>query len=127
MKRSLVIVFLLVMVVFAGAQDKHPTTYVCTKGKIQFFSKSPLEDIEAVSNSAVCVINTQNKKVSAKVPMSTFDFEKKLMQEHFNENYVESDKYPNAVLDMTIQENLDYTKDGIYDITLKGTFEVHGV
>src|SRR5258705_11621009 len=123
MKKPLIIASLLLMVVFAGAQDKHANTYVCTKGNIKFFSKSPLEDIEAVSNNGICVLNTQSKKVSAKIAMSSFDFEKKLMQEHFNENYIESDKFPSAILDMAIVEDLDYTKDGVYDVTLKGSFE----
>ena len=58
---------------------------------------------------------------------TSFTFKDKLMQEHFNENYMETDKFPSAVLDMMIAENLDFTKDGVYDITLKGTLEMHGV
>ena len=49
------------------------------------------------------------------------------MQEHFNENYLESDEFPTAVLDMVIAENLDFTKDGSYDVTLTGTLDMHGV
>jgi hypothetical protein len=120
-------IFFLLAILFSAAQDKYANTYVCSDGKIHFFSSSPIEDIEATSKKAICVINTENKKVYAKVPMKTFEFKDKLMQEHFNENYIESDKYPVAVLDMVIAEDIGFAKDGIYDITLKGTFEVHGV
>ncbi len=120
-------VFLFVVVTEVFAQDKYAGTYACTKGKVHFFSSSPLEDIEATTNTAVAVLNTQNAKVYAKVTQSSFVFKDKLMQEHFNENYMESDKFPYAVLDMTITEQIDFTADGTYDVTLKGILEMHGV
>jgi polyisoprenoid-binding protein YceI len=49
------------------------------------------------------------------------------MQEHFNENYMESDKYPYCKFKGKIVEKVDYTKDGVTKITMDGTFEVHGV
>ena len=49
------------------------------------------------------------------------------MEEHFNENYMESDKYEYSSLDGVIVENIDFTKDGVYDVTIKGTLEIHGV
>ncbi|MCW5906576.1 MAG: YceI family protein [Chitinophagales bacterium] len=107
--------------------DKYANTYSCSNGSISFFSTTPIENIEAESSKAVCVLNTQTKKVYAKVAMTTFSFTKKLMQEHFNENYMESEKYPYGILDAVIAEDLDFTADGTYDVTLKGTFEVHGV
>jgi hypothetical protein len=127
MKNTGFVLFLLMSTLFSSAQDKYANTYVCTAGKIHFFSASPIEDIEASSKNAVCVVNTQNKKVYAKVAMKTFEFKDKLMQEHFNENYMESDKYPSAILDMAIVEDIDFSKDGTFDVTLKGSFEIHGV
>ena len=118
----LVVVLMSCLPVFA--QDDN--VYVCTKGKIHFFSGTAMEDIEATSNSAVCVINTQTKKTFAKVQQSTFVFKDKLMQEHFNENYMETEKFPYAILDMVL-DNVDFTKDGTYDVILKGTLEMHGV
>ena len=126
--RLLLILFLLVPAFHSRAQtDKYANTFACTEGRIHFFSSTPLEDIEATSTKAVCVLNTATQKVYAKVQMTTFAFPKKLMQEHFNENYMESEKYPYGVLDAVIAEQLDFSRDGTYDITLKGTFEVHGV
>ena len=120
-------VFLLAFVLQLTAQDKYANTYVCTKGKIHFFSASPLEDIEATSNDAKLVLNTLDKSVNVKITQTSFVFKDKLMQEHFNENYIESDKYPLSLLNMAIVENIDFTKDGTYDVTLKGTLDMHGV
>lgn len=127
MKNTLGIFLVLLALQLSAQGDKYANTYVCTKGKVHFFSSSPLEDIEATSNTTVCVINTQTKKVYAKLQQSSFVFKDKLMQEHFNENYMESDKYPSSVLDMIIVDAIDFTKDGVYDVTLKGTLEMHGV
>lgn len=127
--KKLVVSFIgiLAAVMLQAQTDKYANTYTCTNGKIHFFSATPIEDIEAISEKAVCVLNTESRKVYAKVTMTSFSFPKKLMEEHFNENYVESEKYPHAILDAVIAEAIDFTKDGSYDVTLKGTFEVHGV
>jgi len=119
----------LVCLLFAAPNlwAQYENAYVCTNGKIHFFSAALTGDIEARSNSAVCVINTKTNKVFAKVRQTSFNFREKLMQEHFNENYMETDKFPYATLDMSIVERPDYSKDGTFDITLKGTLEMHGV
>jgi polyisoprenoid-binding protein YceI len=112
----------------ANAQDdKYADTYACMKGMVHFFSATAMENIDATTNTAVCVLNTKTKKVFCKLKQSSFTFKDKLMQEHFNENYMESDKFPVAQLDMMIVEDIDFTKDGVYDVTLKGTIEMHGV
>lgn len=59
--------------------------------------------------------------------MKSFVFKKALMQEHFNENYVESDKFPNATFKGKITDDVDLTKDGTYSVTVSGDFTVHGV
>ena len=62
------------------------------KGKIHFYSGTIMENIEATNMGALCVLNTGTKKVSAKVKQTDFTFKDKLMQEHFNENYMETGK-----------------------------------
>jgi hypothetical protein len=126
-KLALSFISLVAAITLQAQVDKYANTFACTTGKIHFFSATPIEDIDATSEKAVCVLNTLTKKVYAKVAMTTFQFPKELMEEHFNENYVESEKYPYGILDATIVEDIDFTKDGTYDVTLKGTFEVHGV
>lgn len=101
--------------------------FVSPQGKVHFHSNTPIEDIDATSSEASCLLNTATRHVTAKVDMKSFVFPKPLMQEHFNENYIESDKYPNAVLEADIATPVDFKKDGTYKVTLKGSFEIHGV
>ena len=127
-KAVTILVMLFAVTVIASAQDdKYADVFVCQKGMIHFFSATSMENIDATSNTAVCVFNTKSKKVNVKVKQTSFTFKDKLMQEHFNENYMESDKFPFSVLDMVVSDNIDFTKDGSYNITLKGTLEMHGV
>src|SRR4051812_26969422 len=93
--KYVLLIFWVTMAAVVSAQaNKYANTYASNDGKLHFFASTPLEDIEATSNKGVCVINTETKKVYAKVAMTSFNFPKKLMQEHFNENYMESEKYP---------------------------------
>ena len=114
-----------VILIFSGAAFAQQ--FICTDGKTHFFSKAPLEDIEATSAKTVCAINTSNRKVFSKIAVQSFVFRDKLMQEHFNENYLESDKFPYSVFDAEIKEGIDFAKDGTYDVTLVGTLDMHGV
>jgi hypothetical protein len=127
MKKIFLILYIATSLSAFAQGSKQAVSYICDNGMVHFFASTPLEDISPVSNIAACGLNTQTRKVFAKVRMNSFVFAKGLMQEHFNENYIESDKYPYATLDAQIVENIDYSKDGVYDVTLKGTFEVHGV
>lgn len=94
---------------------------------ISFYSKSPLEDIEASNKKAAIVLKTTTNDIQFGVPMTSFKFAKSLMEEHFNENYVESDKFPTCTFKGKIIEQIDYTKDGEYKVTAKGTLNLHGV
>ncbi|MCS6917662.1 MAG: YceI family protein [Chitinophagales bacterium] len=94
---------------------------------ISFFSEAPLENIDAHTKSAVGVIDMNTGAVFFKVPIKTFTFKKALMQEHFNENYMESDKYPHATLKGQIINLPDPNKDGTYSVTVEGDLTIHGV
>lgn len=101
--------------------------YMAEKCTVTFFSDAPLEKIEAKNTAARPIINTADNKVAVKVPIKGFVFEKPLMQEHFNENYMESDKFPSAVFTGKINESVDWTKEGKTKVTCTGTMEIHGV
>ena len=73
------------------AQDK----FFTKTGKIEFSSKARMEDIEAKNKTVAAVLDSKTGAVQFSVLMKGFEFPKALMQEHFNENYIESDKYPN--------------------------------
>lgn len=101
--------------------------YQTTTAKVRFFSSAPVEDIEAISNEGVSVLNSDNGAISFKVKMRSFKFKKALMQEHFNENYVESEKYPDASFKGESIGNIDLESTSPQKIVFKGTFTVHGI
>jgi len=107
----------------AFAQD----VYSCRNTTMSFFSATPMEDIDATSSKGVSAINLKTGAIYFKVPVNSFKFKKQLMEEHFNENYLESDKYPNAEFKGKIVDNVDLHKDGTYNVTVEGTLNMHGV
>ncbi len=109
-----------------GLQAK-AQTYTGKNIKFNIFSSTPIEDIKAVSYTGIAVLTAQRQELTIQVAIKSFEFDKKLMQEHFNENYMESDKYPLAKFKGIIEPKIDWTKDGDYQVTAKGTLTVHGV
>ena len=101
--------------------------YLANNCTISFFSASPLENIEAINKAAKPIINTSTGDVQIKIAMNGFVFDSPLMQEHFNENYVETEKYPNCVFKGKINETVDWVKDGEYKVTVTGILSLHGV
>ncbi len=98
-------------------------------GTAKFHSDAPLEDIDAVTNQMVGVLNTETGDLTFALLIKSFQFKKALMQEHFNENYLESDKYPKAVFKGKIIDHDPITlkKNGRLNIKVKGTLNLHGV
>lgn len=94
---------------------------------IHFYSKSPLEDIDAANKGAVIVFNTNTGDIQIRVTIQNFKFKNSLMEEHFNENYLESTKFPNCIFKGKINEKVDYTLDGENKVTITGKMELHGV
>ncbi|WP_207512134.1 YceI family protein [Longitalea luteola] len=107
-----------------SAQEK----YFTKSGSISFVSKGNIETIQASHRSVTCVLDSKTGAVQFAVLMKGFEFKKALMQEHFNENYVESDKYPKAEFRGQIVNNNDiaYAKDGEYKAHVKGKLTMHG-
>lgn len=92
-----------------------------------FFSEAPLENIEARNKDSKGVIDFSARTFNIRVPIKSFVFEKTLMREHFNENYMESDKYPNASFRGTFDGKYDLRKNGSYPVTATGELDIHGV
>jgi polyisoprenoid-binding protein YceI len=126
LKKNLFIVFVLVMSASVSfAQDRFYTK----TGKISFYSKAPMEEIEGKNKTVTAVLDSKTGALQFAVQMKGFEFEKQLMQQHFNENYVESDKYPKAEFKGTVTNNseIKYSKDGTYTAKVKGKLTIHGV
>jgi len=126
-KNILILCLLILPTLFSfqsAADDKLFRSKICD---ISFFSSTPVEDIDAVSKNAEGIINPKNNKLAFSVKIVTFEFKKKLMQEHFNENYLESDKYPKATFIGEILEKVNLEETGIYKVNVKGKLNMHGV
>ena len=126
MKRTI----LLTTLAFFLATAINAQKFYTKTGKIFFdaTSASSPERIEATNRTATCVIDAQSGAIQFAVLMKGFEFERALMQEHFNENYVESHKFPKAEFKGKIKDNheIDYTKDGTYKAKVKGDLTIHG-
>ena len=99
--------------------------YLTRNGFIGFYSKTPLEDIRGENNQVYAIVDIGKKELAFSSLVKGFIFPKALMQEHFNENYMESDKYPKANFSGSFSGNVDVKKNGIYPVTVKGKFSIH--
>ncbi len=114
----------LLLSLFAKAQDKFYTK----TGKVSFFSSTSMENISATNKNGVAVLDTKTGSLQVAVLLKGFEFKKALMQEHFNSDYVESDKFPRSEFKGQILNNneINYTRDGSYSVKVAGQFTLHG-
>lgn len=124
MKKFLSLFFLL-FAIQLQAQER----LICRNASVRFFSKMPLENIEAVNNQGLSVIDPKSGNIEFSVLLKSFIFPNALMQEHFNENYVESSKYPRAYFKGAIQSMpvINFSQSSDYSFLVKGTLQLHGV
>jgi polyisoprenoid-binding protein YceI len=124
MKNMLLAAILFCSATILNAQDK----FFTKSGKVYFNATAKIEKVEATNRTAIAVVDTKSGDVQLAVMLKGFEFEKALMQEHFNENYVESDKYPKCQFVGQIINNasISYTKDGVYNAKVKGKLLLHG-
>jgi polyisoprenoid-binding protein YceI len=109
----------------ATAQSK----YITKDAKVVFDASSPLEPIKATNSSGGVALDASTGDVVASVQIKNFIFKQALMQEHFNENYMESTKYPKATLTGKIANfgAVKLGQDGTYNTKINGTLDMHGV
>ena len=126
MKIKLLLVFSLIFFSFITSAQ---VRYYTKNAKINFFSETPLEDIDASNNSSVSVLDTQNGSLQFSLLVKGFEFENEEMQDHFNDDYMESDKFPKAEFKGTLVNNssIDYKKPGTYNVQVKGLLTIRGV
>lgn len=103
--------------------------YFTKTGHISFFSTTPVENIEAHNYQSTSVIDFSSGEMVFSLLMKGFNFEKALMQEHFNEKYVESDQFPKATFKGNIVnfKDVNLKKDGVYKVKITGEMTIHGV
>jgi polyisoprenoid-binding protein YceI len=103
--------------------------FMTKTGYIGFFSHTPMEDIKADNNQVASVLDVSTGEIVFQVLNKSFKFDRALMEEHFNENYIESDKYPRSTFKGKILNlaSIDFTKSGKYDVTVEGDMNIHNV
>jgi polyisoprenoid-binding protein YceI len=125
--KKLIVIFVILLTV----KDIKAQVYFTKSGIISFdatASSSP-ENIKAVNNSAVAVLKTTTGEMQFSVQIKGFVFERALMQEHFNDNYLESSKYPQGDFKGKVTNNnvVNYNKEGTYNVIVEGVLNIHGV
>lgn len=123
MKLTCTLLLLSLVNIFAQAQQ----ILVSNKADLSFFSSTIVEDIEGKSNMGSSVIDASTGNIIFKVRNTSFQFKKKLMQEHFNENYMESDKYPFSEFKGKLDKPIDLKTNGTFKVDVQGNLQVHGV
>ena len=96
---------------------KQETRYVIENSTIEFYSYALLEDIQAVNTESVGAVDLQSGEFIIKIPVSAFEFPNKLMQKHFNDSYLETDKYPECIFKGTIDEDIASGEITLHGVT----------
>ncbi len=124
MLKKLFVIILLGTSVGAFAQGK----FIAKNAYISFYSSTPMEDILGESNEVVTILNAETGEIAFQALMTTFHFKRALMEEHFNENYMESTKFPKGKFNGKIEGfNKDMLTSPVADIKITGKLNVHGV
>ena len=126
MKKITAAIFIAFLIISINAIAQ---TFFTRNGRITFFSKAPIENIEANNNEVTSILDTQKGEFVFAVLIKSFKFQKALMEEHFNENYMESNTFPKANFKGTITDlsKINFSKEGSYPVTVKGDLTIHGV
>jgi hypothetical protein len=124
MKR-LAFIFIFSLIFFAGNAQK----FMTKNGYIGFYSHTPLEDIKADNNQVAGVLDTSTGDMVFQALIKSFHFERALMEEHFNENYMESDKFPKSSFKGKISNlsSVNFTKTGTYEVNVDGDLTIRDV
>ena len=121
--------YLLFIVLIMFASATFCQKYISKTGHIWFYSHTPMEDIEAHNRQSVSLLDINSGELDFNLLIKSFEFKRKLMQEHFNENYMESDKIPKATFKgkITNLDKISFTKEGEYKAEITGIITIHGV
>ncbi|ULQ53442.1 YceI family protein [Flavihumibacter fluvii] len=101
--------------------------YITRNGIARFYSRTDLEDIAAENKQVMAVLDPDSRLIAVSMLMKGFLFKKELMQDHFNENYVESDRFPKAIFEGTFAETIDISENAVTKLLFKGKLSLHGV
>lgn len=118
---------LILLLVLGMVQAYGQVIFITESSEVSFFSGTPVEDIEAINRAGTSILNVAKSEIAFRIPISGFQFEKPLMQEHFNENYMETEKYPYASFKGRLSDSINVSTDTLYNMKASGIINIHGV
>ena len=95
-------------------------------GKMEFYTATVLSDIEAVTDKIEVKLDVQTRNIEIKVNINSFEFEYETMKDHFNEKYMEGDKFPQATFKGEIIQDISNIKDEM-EVDGTGELTIHGI
>jgi hypothetical protein len=124
MKRLTIFICLLSIGLAGNAQK-----YMTKNGFIGFFSHTPMEDIKGDNNQVAAILDISTGEMVFQALIKSFHFDRALMEEHFNENYMESDKFPKSSFKgkITNLSSVNFSKNGTYEVTVEGDLTIRDV
>ncbi|MCF8239061.1 MAG: YceI family protein [Saprospiraceae bacterium] len=124
----MILVFGVFVIGFVPVVCGQQVVFQTVSGHIHFRSDAPMEMIEATSQATKGYLNAEDRTFAFSVPVNSFKgFNSALQQDHFNENYLESESFPQATFSGKIIESTDLSTPGVYDIRAKGKMVIHGI
>lgn len=114
------------LLLLSGSGVAQSALYATSTGQTSFFSETPAENISAINKKTQAILNISTGEIAVRMNIRDFDFPNELMEEHFNENYLESEKYPTATFRGKLDEMVDFSKKGTHDLSATGAFTIHG-
>ena len=116
------------LIFYFGQLISQSSVFTCKDGEVTFISNAPLEVIRANTDQVHGAVDTAAGSFAFRVSLKSFKgFNSPLQKTHFNENYVESSKFPNGIFQGKIIEQIDFSRRGSYDVRAKGILEIHGI
>ncbi len=124
MKNVLRFAILVIMLTSSAFAQK----YITKNGKIDFYSDAPMEKVEGKNNQVKAALDATTGDIVFQVLITSFEFKQALMQEHFNENYMESTKFPNSTFKGKVinLKDINFSKNGKYTAVIEGDLNIHG-
>jgi hypothetical protein len=120
---------ILILVIFGLTQLLSAQKLISKTGHVRIYSHTPLEDVDAENSQVASILDPSTGNLQFSLLVKSFVFKKTLMEEHFNENYMESDKLPKSTFTgkITNLASIDFKKDGTYPAEVSGDLTIHGV
>lgn len=127
-RESILTIIFLISILGCSSFIQAQSRFYIEDGQIDFESDAPLELIEARTKSMVGILDVDKKAFAIAIPIASFNgFNSSLQKEHFNENYLESEKYPKGIFKGVITDEIDLRKNGYYTVKAHGKLKLHGI